>query len=135
MSALRSMVPVQGEAVSSLLDGASGRHMMYITMYIYPERYIWKELRMAAATERLVVQLTAKEKREIRRRARKAGLNVSEFVRRATTGTSDTPELDELLERTRRAAEESMSLIDDTLAFVASSNVRIAAMEAKAKSP
>ena len=71
---------------------------------------------MAAASERLVLQLTAKEKREIRRKAREAGLNVSEFVRRAVAGTADADsELDELLDRTRAAAKESAAMIDELL--------------------
>jgi Ribbon-helix-helix protein, copG family len=90
---------------------------------------------MASASERLVVQLTAKEKREIRRRAREAGLNVSEFVRRAATGVADMDdELLGLLDRAERAAKEGIALIDDALDFVKASNVRIARMEAEAKS-
>jgi hypothetical protein len=96
---------------------------------------IHQEIKMAVASERLVVQLTAKEKRDIRRRARDAGLNVSEFVRRAAAGTLDeSNELDELLERTRVAAEESIATIDEALDFVNASNRRIAQMEAEAKS-
>ena len=90
---------------------------------------------MASASERLVVQLTAKEKREIRRRARDAGLNVSEFVRRAATGAADMDaELLGLLDRAERAAKEGIAMIDDALTFVKASNVRIARMEAEAKS-
>jgi len=90
---------------------------------------------MASASERLVVQLTAKEKREIRRRARDAGLNVSEFVRRAATGAADMDaELLGLLDRAERAAKEGIAMIDDALGFVKASNVRIARMEAEAKS-
>jgi hypothetical protein len=90
---------------------------------------------MASASERLVVQLTAKEKREIRRRAHEAGLNVSEFVRRAATGTAEVDtELLGLLGRADRAAKEGIAMIDDALDFVRASNVRIARMEAAAKS-
>ena len=90
---------------------------------------------MASASERLVVQLTAKEKREIRRRARDAGLNVSEFVRRAATGAADMDaDVLGLLDRAERAAKEGIATIDDALDFVKASNVRIARMEAEAKS-
>ena len=90
---------------------------------------------MAIASERLVVQLTAKEKREIRWRAREAGLNLSEFVRRAATGVADMDDaLLGLLDRAERAAKEGIALIDDALEFVKASNVRIARMEAEAKS-
>jgi hypothetical protein len=91
---------------------------------------------MATVGERLVVQLTSKEKREICRKAREAGLNVSEFVRRALAGsTDDSSELNELLDRTKAAAKESIAVIDDALAYVNESNRRIAQMEARAKSP
>jgi len=90
---------------------------------------------MAVANERLVVQLTAKDKREIRRRAREAGLNVSEFVRRAATGAAEADsELLGILDRAESAAKEGIAMIDDALAFVNASNVRIARMEAEAKS-
>jgi hypothetical protein len=95
----------------------------------------YKEIGMAVASERLVVQLTAKEKREIRRRAREAGLNVSEFVRQAATGAAEPDsELLAILDRAERAAKESIAMIDDAPAFVSTSNVRIARMEAEAKS-
>lgn len=88
-----------------------------------------------AASERLVVQLTAEEKREVRSRARALGMSVSEYVRKATTGSSDDENatLEELLKRTRNMARESIATIDDTLAFVNASNARIAAMESQAK--
>ncbi|HLF10571.1 MAG TPA: ribbon-helix-helix protein, CopG family [Gammaproteobacteria bacterium] len=90
---------------------------------------------MATVGERLVVQLTAKEKREICRKAREAGLNVSEFVRRALADTADEgDELDELLDRTKAAAKQSIAIIDEALDFVNASNERIAQMEARAKS-
>ena len=66
---------------------------------------------------------------------REAGLNVSEFVRRAATGVADDDdELLGLLDRTERAAKEGIALIDDAVDFVKASNVRIARMEAEAKS-
>lgn len=91
---------------------------------------------MATASERLVVQLTAREKREIRRRAREAGLNVSEFVRRVAAGPAPDQdrELNELLKQTAISAQESIAMIDDALDFINASNQRIARMEAKAKS-
>ncbi len=89
---------------------------------------------MAAASERLVVQLTAKDKKELRRRARALGISVSEYVRNATTGKEDE-DLAELLDRTKLAAQEAMSMIDDAVNYVNASNVRISAMEeAAAKS-
>lgn len=89
---------------------------------------------MAVASERLVVQLTAKDKREVRRRARALGISVSEYVRNATTGApgKEDAELEELLERTKIAARETMAMIDDAVDYVNASNARIAAMEAAA---
>ena len=89
---------------------------------------------MAAATERIVVQVTPAEKRSIVKSAEKSGLNLSEFMRRAAKGFRNAPgdkELEGLLERAEDAAKESISLIDDALAFVAASEKRIAELEAE----
>jgi hypothetical protein len=89
-----------------------------------------------AATERIVLQLTAAEKRSIVRSAEKAGLNVSEFLRRAARhfrGLEDERELMELRDRTEKAAQESIERIDDAVAFVARSNNKIRELQAGKK--
>lgn len=82
-----------------------------------------------AASSRLVVLLSPADKRAVRRRAQALGMNVSEYVRAMTTGDVDAVEL-ELLARTKDAAEQSIAMIDETLAFVNASNARMAVMEA-----
>ena len=86
-----------------------------------------------AATARIVVQVTPEQKRNIAKLAKAAGLSVSELMRRAAEGFRHVPEdgeLEALLARTEDVARESIALIDETLAFVAASNERIAAIEA-----
>jgi hypothetical protein len=89
---------------------------------------------MPAATERIVVQVTLAEKRSITKSAEKSGLNLSEFMRRAAKGFRNAPEdgeLESLLDRAERATKESISMIDDALAFLAASEERIAELEGK----
>lgn len=82
-----------------------------------------------ARSERLVVLLTPDEKREVLRRARALSMDVNEYVRTAITGDVDDAKLEELLERTKDAAEQSIAAIDETVTFVNASNGRIADME------
>jgi uncharacterized protein (DUF1778 family) len=89
---------------------------------------------MPGASERIVIQVTPAEKELIVKRAGKARLNVSEFMRRAAKSVRNAPEDEELLAllgRAEKAARESMAMIDETLAFVAASNKRIAKLESR----
>jgi uncharacterized protein (DUF1778 family) len=84
------------------------------------------------ATERIVVQVTPKQKQHLIEQAKISGLNVSEFIRRAAERFRNAPEdqeLEELLIQAERAAKESMALIDETLAFVAASEKRLKKLE------
>lgn len=57
---------------------------------------------MAAATERIVVQVTAVQKRAIASTAKRLGLNVSELMRQAAQGftpSDDEQEINALIER------------------------------------
>lgn len=89
---------------------------------------------MPGAIERIVIQATPAEKASIVKRAEKARLNVSEFMRRAAKSFRNAPEdqqLLALLDRAEKAARESIVMIDETLAFVAASDKRIAKLESR----
>ncbi len=88
-----------------------------------------------SATERIVVQATSKEKTFISAKAKKLGMPVSELMRRGATAfqsADSEAELVALADAAKLAAERAAASIDDALAFIAASNKRISAMEAKA---
>ena len=88
-----------------------------------------------AAVERIVVQATAEDKRAIAAKARELDLPVSELMRRgamAYRSSEKDAELAALADAAKAAADRAGAAIDDALAFIAASNKRIAAMEAKA---
>jgi hypothetical protein len=88
---------------------------------------------MAAAVERIVVQTTARDKRAIAAKARRLSLPVSELMRRGAFAyqTADSDELTAIADAARAAAERAGAAIDDALEFIAASNKRIEAMEAR----
>ena len=93
---------------------------------------------MAAAVERIVVQATPQDKKAITAKAKKLDLPVSELMRRgafAYESDESNDELGALADAAKRAADRASEFIDDALAFIAASNKRIAAMEAKAQRP
>jgi hypothetical protein len=97
-----------------------------------------KEFSMtAAATERIVVQATPKDKRSIVAKAKKLDIPISELMRRGAfqyeSDESDI-ELNALAVAAKRAADNASASIEDALSFIAASNKRIAAMEANATS-
>jgi len=86
---------------------------------------------MAAATERIVVQVTTVQKREIVSTAKRLGLNVSELMRQAAQGftpSADEQEIMALIGRVNASTKEANDALDDALSFVAESNRRIAVM-------
>jgi hypothetical protein len=86
---------------------------------------------MATATERIVVQVTAVQKRAIASTAKRLGLNVSELMRQAAQGftpTEDEQDMHALIARVNASTNEANDALDDALAFVAESNKRIAAL-------
>jgi hypothetical protein len=88
-----------------------------------------------AAVERIVVQATATDKRSIAAKAKRLDLPVSELMRRGAFAyePSDTDgELAALADAAKSAADRAATAIDDALDFIAASNKRIKAMEAKA---
>jgi hypothetical protein len=91
---------------------------------------------MAAAIERIVVQVTTKEKKAIAAKAKRLGLPISELMRRGAAAYESADadeELGVLADAARVAAERASASIDNALAFIEASNMRIAALEAEAK--
>jgi len=91
---------------------------------------------MAAAIERIVVQATPREKKAIMAKARRLGLPLSELMRRGAVAyeSAETSEqLGALADRAKAAADRASAAIDEALQFVAASNKRITALEAKAR--
>lgn len=90
---------------------------------------------MAAAVERIVVQATSQDKKAIAAKAKKLDLPVSELMRRgafAYQSDETDKEMAALADAAKKAADRAGSAIDDALDFIAASNKRIAALEAKA---
>jgi len=86
----------------------------------------------ANATARIVVQATPAEKRAIASKAKTLGIPVGELMRRGASAyapESAQDELAQLADAARAAADRSCAAIDDSLAFIAASNARIAKME------
>ena len=93
---------------------------------------------MAEAVERIVVQTTAADKKAIVAKARQLELPIAELMRRgafAYQSNQADEELGGLADAAHAAAERASASIDDALEFIAASNRRIAAMEAKATTP
>jgi hypothetical protein len=89
----------------------------------------------SAAIERIVVQATPQEKKSITAKAKKLGLPVAELMRRGAASYSSEQadeELGGLADAAKAAADRASDSIDDVLEFVAQSEKRIGAMEAKA---
>ncbi len=89
---------------------------------------------MAAATERIVVQTTARDKKAIAAKAKRLDLPVSELMRRGAfayqTSKADA-DLAALADGATAAAERAAASIGDALDFIEASNRRIAVMDAK----
>ncbi len=90
---------------------------------------------MATAVERIVVQATAQDKQAIVAKAKQLDLPISELMRRgafAYQAANADGDMEALAEAAQAASERAGAAIDDALDFIAASNLRIAAMEAKA---
>lgn len=91
---------------------------------------------MTTATARIPVLVTAKEKAQIARKAKSAGLSMGEYLRRAAQAfrpSDDDKTLESMIDQMLKATERADRAIDDALAFVEESNRRIAAMETERK--
>jgi hypothetical protein len=88
---------------------------------------------MAGAVERIVVQATAQQKKQIAAKAKRLGLPIAELMRRgAVAYESDAADanLAALADAAKDAADRAGAAIDDALDFITASEKRIAAMEA-----
>ena len=88
-----------------------------------------------AAVERIVVQVTVQDKKAFVAKAKKLDLPLSELMRRgafAYQSSETDAELASLADAAKTAADNAGAAIDDSLDFIAASNKRIAAMEARA---
>lgn len=91
---------------------------------------------MAAATERIPVLVTAKEKAMIAKLAKDARLSMGEFMRRAAASfrpNEDEKMLEGMIDQMVKTTARAAAAIDDALTYVKASNERIAEMEAKRK--
>lgn len=87
---------------------------------------------MTTATERIVVQVTPQQKADIAGTAKRLGLNVSDFMRRAAENFRPAPEdrdLEALLRQVEISTQQANQAIDHALANVAQSEQRLAALE------
>lgn len=88
---------------------------------------------MSTANQRIPVLVSEKEKNQIARQAKKSGLSMGEYLRRAAAAYNTSEEelaLDAMIDQMVKATDSAEAAIDDALAFVAESNARIAQMEA-----
>lgn len=85
------------------------------------------------ATVRITVMMTTRAKARITRKAKKAGLSLGEYFRRAAAAFPPSGvELSQeyLVDQLCAATDRANTAIDDALDFVNASNRRIAMMEA-----
>ncbi len=90
----------------------------------------------ATATARVPVLMTAKEKTQIARKAKEAGISMGEYLRRAAESfrpSEDDKALAAMIEQMLKATERADQAIEEALTFVDASNRRMAAMEARKK--
>lgn len=88
-----------------------------------------------AAVERIVVQVTAQDKKALVAKAKAIDLPLSELMRRgafAYQSSQTDDELASLADAAKGAADRACAAIDEALDFITASNERIAAMEAEA---
>ncbi|OIQ85241.1 hypothetical protein GALL_329160 [mine drainage metagenome] len=93
---------------------------------------------MASITERIPVLVTPKEKARIASKARRAGVSMGEYLRRAAasfTPADDDELLEGMIAQMVKTTARADAAIDAALAHVRASEKRIAAMEAHAREP
>ena len=89
---------------------------------------------MATVTARVPVLMTEAEKLRIVAKAQRAGLSTGEYMRRAAQSfrlSEDDKIMEGMIDQMLKATERAERAIEDTLEYVAASNERIAAMEAR----
>ena len=91
---------------------------------------------MATATARIPVLMTVTEKKRVVKKAEKAGIPTSQFMRQAAENyqpNKDDEALSAMLDQMNLATDNMSRSIDDCLSYVDKSNKRIEALEANAK--
>jgi hypothetical protein len=91
---------------------------------------------MTTATARIPVLMTVKEKLQIAKKAKEAGMSMGEYLRRAAESfrpSEDDKALVAMIDQMAKATDRADQAIEAALDFVDASNLRIAAMEAKRK--
>lgn len=91
---------------------------------------------MAAATQRIPVLVTSREKAKIARMAKAAGLSLGEYLRRSADSFRPLEEeqlLAGMIDQMVKTTVKASAAIDDAIAYVAASNRRIDEMEARRK--
>lgn len=91
---------------------------------------------MGVVTERLPILLTREQKSAIARKARESNMTMGEFLRRAAEAyrpDEDDARYAGMIEQVRKTAVEATAALDNALSFVAASQKRIAALEARAR--
>lgn len=92
---------------------------------------------MRKTNKPITVHVTAKEKRQIARMAKDAGISLEEFIRRAATSYIPLEKgamLEKITELLNKSTAQADTAIDDVLAYIEASNMRIGAMENLEKS-
>ncbi|MDP2816237.1 MAG: hypothetical protein Q8O19_06115 [Rectinemataceae bacterium] len=88
---------------------------------------------MAIATERIPVLVSREEKINLAQKAKQSRVSMGEYLRRAAAAyrtTDDDAVLDGMIAQMLKTTEQAEHAIDNALALVEASNLRIAAMEA-----
>ena len=91
---------------------------------------------MAAATQRIPVLVSPAEKDNIAALAKAAGLSMGEFMRRAAASfrpSQDDQLFDGMIDRMVASTARASAAIDDAVAYVETSNRKIARLEKKKK--
>ena len=92
---------------------------------------------MSTANQRIPVLVTDKEKAQIAKKAKKAGLSMGEYLRRAAASydtAEDEAALEAMIDQMLKATASAEAAIDDAITFVEDSNQRIAEKEQQHKS-
>lgn len=88
-----------------------------------------------AATARIPLQVEQTEKQAIADKAKAVGMSVNDYVRTAVRSYNPNSvkekEIDALLAEVNKSVTRAETALDDTLAFIAASQKRIAQMERK----
>lgn len=91
---------------------------------------------MNTTSIRISLLVTAREKARIARKARKAGLSVGAYIRRAAQlyrPADDNRPLEVAIGQLAEAAEQAERAVDNALQFIRASNLRIEQLERAAR--